>query len=1263
MRERFEALATMELAPEPFVRRALALLEADFRETVLALLAAWERTGIVSAELFLPLGGLQRPSWGHWNGVLQALRKAQRAVLRGGSVDDRARLDRESEIVEVTEWLDRPANPELVSALEELATLAGGVPGGRPTLRKVLEAPIALRNRVAHDNPTEEAWWQRGESALRPIVRFHSTHRLDSKLPVAIANGSAPWLLAQGGELWSFCGLERHLVPRYISRAGEIRTDELQSGALQLAFHRLLGKEHAREQDLEALLLKATPDDQRGVLLDDLLVGRPVGEGGFAVVHVGTQLSTGRKVAVKILRDGMPEEVRERFGREANYLSRINDSHIVGILGHGEGAWRVPRTVDVSSEPWIQAFKRGAAVRSYLVIEWIDGETLDAIFHRLPATRPSDAQLLEWFAQAAEALATVHAVGLVHRDVKPGNLMINGEGSLKLMDFGVSTSRDETRTITTATGVSAGTPAYMAPEQLRARDAESEVGPKVDVYALGAAFYEMFTGTRLYSHDRETADVVRDKKLGGTRPSPPRIGSTRSRWELQTILLGTLEPEPNDRYPSMEKLARDLRRVQRLEPIEYRRTSAIRRLQLGYRRHRTVSNLSLVFFAASVMATAFYVSSVVSARRRAEGAASAARAAERDAHQSQSVAERREREARHNLGLAFLDGAAEAIRQAEWTKAAAYFAASRAEEESEAAQFGGAIARTRDAVAITLPAPIQGKFSLVASAAGDVLWTNGYFAGGCEVRPSRLLPTAIIPDHCSAPGDRTVRCLGPMAMLPDGRLVCASASGLSLWDTARWQHVGEIASTAPLSGEPTSVAYDSYRLRAAVTLGDAGLAIFELQTGKIHTSRLDGFRQNCTSVAFVFGEGIAVGCREGIWLLDAADGRTRQKRAVHADDEHIVRLRDSELVFGDGDHLRRFKGEAWEELPAIALPTQTRGILAFSEDAALAVSRGAAGALVVWRTVDGSRIASIERVGATRGAVFAKGQLVTLGEDGMVRAFRLGSVTAGVTWSPVVGAPSIVVTDDGVLRASTLGDGRGSWELRLAVDRSKYPLYQAPCIVRISADRGLVAVNDDESVRLVATSTGAVVARWEAMHVKQLAVDQTGRLVVAAAREKLWVWGREGLPSWEASLDADVVAIDVAPDGSLLATADKSGLVTVWSVAAKGVSRTFQAHDRPVGALAFSKSGALLATAGDKLVRLWDAATSTLRIEFEVGVAPTELAFTEVPLSLSWGATGMARRIVAQAGDPIAERDRLLRENGLTVVGAKLVSRQSVSKP
>ncbi len=189
--------------------------------------------------------------------------------------------------------------------------------------------------------------------------------------------------------------------------------------------------------------------------------------------------------------------------------------------------------------------------------------------------------------------------------------MLTHDGVLKLMDFGIARSRDEVRTLKTTPGRVMGTPAYMSPEQLTARDPDAEVGPASDVYSLCATFYELFAGVRLFRHDAETLENVRTRKVVGERPKPPKLHAGSLPWELDTILMGGLEPEPDHRYRSMRDLEGDVRNFLGHRPIEYKKPPTWRRLQLWYRRSPalawTSTAVAALLFALTVTAATFAV--------------------------------------------------------------------------------------------------------------------------------------------------------------------------------------------------------------------------------------------------------------------------------------------------------------------------------------------------------------------------------------------------------------------------------------------------------------------------------------------------------------------------------------------------------------------------------------------------------------------------------------------------------------------------------
>src|SRR4051794_12235455 len=194
-------------------------------------------------------------------------------------------------------------------------------------------------------------------------------------------------------------------------------------------------------------------------------IERPLGHGGMATVFAARDEELGRPVAIKLLADGAAgdPEVRSRFLREARLAGRLSHPNVVRVFDAGEDGGR-----------------------PYIVMELVDGETVADLLARRGRLDPAEAISLG--RQAAAALQHAHDAGLVHRDVKPQNLLLRRDGTLEIADFGIARAAESTRL--TLAGTVLGTAAYLAPEQALGDD----VGPAADVYSLGAVLYELLAG-------------------------------------------------------------------------------------------------------------------------------------------------------------------------------------------------------------------------------------------------------------------------------------------------------------------------------------------------------------------------------------------------------------------------------------------------------------------------------------------------------------------------------------------------------------------------------------------------------------------------------------------------------------------------------------------------------------------------------------------------------------------------------------------------
>ncbi len=247
-----------------------------------------------------------------------------------------------------------------------------------------------------------------------------------------------------------------------------------------------------------------------------------LGEGGMATVYKAFDTRLERDVAVKIIRRSafsaeVLERMLKRFEREAKALSKLTHPNIVGVIDYG----------DYEGSP-------------YIVMEYLPGGTLKQRLGK-PIPWQEAARIL---LPIARALQFAHGQGIIHRDVKPSNILITLSGEPMLSDFGIAKilESEETQTLT-GTGVGVGTPEYMAPEQWTGR-----ATPRSDVYSLGVVFYEMATGRKPYVADTPAAILLKQ----ATEPLPrPTLLVPDLPGAVEKILLKVLARKPEDRYPYM----------------------------------------------------------------------------------------------------------------------------------------------------------------------------------------------------------------------------------------------------------------------------------------------------------------------------------------------------------------------------------------------------------------------------------------------------------------------------------------------------------------------------------------------------------------------------------------------------------------------------------------------------------------------------------------------------------------------------------------
>jgi len=358
-------------------------------------------------------------------------------------------------------------------------------------------------------------------------------------------------------------------------------------------------------QEIDSLfdcLMRADDSDFATSIPEHSLVGKTLGDfemlgligtGGMGAVFLAKQISLDREVALKVISDisGTHKRSLERFKREAKALAKVSHPNIVSIYEIG------------GQEPY-----------SYIAMEFIKGVSLDKILSSirkaspdvkasaimrkcLEAQAPIDThrhvnnqntngaaidtdyivQISSLIISIASALEYAHSIGILHRDVKPSNILITANGTVKIVDFGLAKSRNQENI--TITGEFFGTPSYVSPEQIQKPDT---VDCRSDVFSLAATYYECLTLHPPFGGDTVNETLV---QVISRDAVPPKKYCPRLSADFNTVLLHALEKFPDDRYQTAGDFATDIRNILEFKPITAKRPSITRRTYKALRRN------------------------------------------------------------------------------------------------------------------------------------------------------------------------------------------------------------------------------------------------------------------------------------------------------------------------------------------------------------------------------------------------------------------------------------------------------------------------------------------------------------------------------------------------------------------------------------------------------------------------------------------------------------------------------------------------------
>ena len=313
-----------------------------------------------------------------------------------------------------------------------------------------------------------------------------------------------------------------------------------------------------------------------------------IGRGGQGVVFKARQPRTGREIAVKRLSAGAfaTPEMRVRFEREIEATVTLDHSNIVTVFG----------TEIVDGQ-------------QLLAMKWIDGVPIDRWARPPNEARRPIREILQVFTVVCDAVHHAHQRGVIHRDLKPSNVLVDKENRPFVLDFGLAKLSHEgaTAATMTMTGQFLGTPAYAAPEQIRGDVRAVEV--RTDVYALGAILYRLLTGSLPFADTGDLPALMQN--VLHREPSRPSLRDPGLNREIDVIMLKALAKDKDQRYPSVDAFADDLRRFLNGQAVLAHPPSTVYQVRKFVRQHRVgvtaAGVIALLLVAATIVSTFLFV--------------------------------------------------------------------------------------------------------------------------------------------------------------------------------------------------------------------------------------------------------------------------------------------------------------------------------------------------------------------------------------------------------------------------------------------------------------------------------------------------------------------------------------------------------------------------------------------------------------------------------------------------------------------------------
>jgi WD40 repeat protein/serine/threonine protein kinase len=936
----------------------------------------------------------------------------------------------------------------------------------------------------------------------------------------------------------------------------------------------------------------------------DYLIRHEVGRGGMGIVYKAYHPPTQRTVALKCLKSGdlASDHDVQRFQAESQAVLRLNHPNIVSVF-------------DVGTQDGIPFF----------AMSFVEGETLSRKLRQGPWEPRASATLAETLARA---LAYAHQQRVIHRDLKPGNVLIGSDGQPKITDFGLAKVSQDDCSELTVTGDVLGTPKYIPPEQAAGR--VREIGPASDIYSLGAILYCLLTGRPPF----EAATLQETlKQVIESEPVPPTQLNSGVPKQLETICLKCLEKSPSRRYGSAEQLAEDLRRYLNGSPILARPITLLERAWRWCVRNPLVASLlTLVAVVAAIGASvslSFAVQLSIKAKEAEDNFEQAQKATQLSLTQqdrtSQVLYHRQIQQAYGEWRLGNLQRQAELLEACD-PRYRGWEYRLLADLPRRGYQTWKGHAATIACLAISP----DGK--VIASGSHDRTIRLWDLASGDELHKledhrSGVTCLAFSPDGrslLSGSADKTVRVwnlstmtrrqvirlfddeIRSLAFMPDGQQVAIGTrnGNLRLFRFNSFEEVLQLAKQGPWFH---SVAISPDGKLLAAGFGNSILRIWNLDTqAEVHTFNNHDGAVNC--VAFDrSGQWLARGAQDGVvkvWSVATQSERHTLQGHLNGVTAVVFSPVGTRLVScGYDNQICEWSVESGMLLRTLRGHSRTVHTVAITDDSNRVFSAGEDETIKVWEPeVEQEAVVSRGHVGWVNLVAINPDQTV-MASTGADNTIRLWDLATGELRAKCEGytkhIETLAFTPDG--RELLCIDGNSlihTFDAETGTKLNSEGSENNITAAAFDSSRQHFAIADaDNMVTLKKRDSGETVAEFpgNSDEVQCLAISPNDRLIAAGSRDKT-------IRVWDVAERREIQVLkghtnrprDVAfdPTSQRLASAGADRSIRVWDVeSGKPLLEMFE-HTAIVRSVAFSPDGKRIVSGGlDTHVKLWDAHT------------------------------------------------------------------------